>query len=76
MGIEAKDGPHWHYPALVGCIQQARRGRPAEVRRVATRILADILRQADGLRPVASFTERRQAILAARAALNGYRRQH
>jgi len=59
------DGPFWHYPALVGCIGEARRGRPAELQRVAARILVE------GLRGRITPSAYRAAILAARVALDG-----
>jgi hypothetical protein len=56
------------YPAIAGCICEARRPNPAELKKVASRMLSETSTVRGA---VSSFTTRRAALRAARAALSG-----
>ena len=76
-GVMADNDRGERYPALIGCIGQARRGQRTEILRVAARFLIETLAAKGDSSAMPSFALRRRAILTARAALNGSRaRRH
>ncbi|HSI16726.1 MAG TPA: hypothetical protein VK980_03080 [Sphingomonas sp.] len=60
--------PYLRYPAIAACICEARRPSPAEVRKVTKRIWQEAFATRF---PSPGFAERRTALRAARAALEG-----
>jgi hypothetical protein len=56
------------YPAIAGCICEARRPSPGELKRVASRVLHEAFA---GQGPAPAFAEKRAALRAAKAALEG-----
>lgn len=56
------------YPAIVACIGEARRPSPAELKRVAARMLREA---SDAKAPTAGFAARRAVLRSAKAALAG-----